>query len=40
MSTLWEALSIALALLSLAAGFLWTFILPALGLAWLMGWLT
>ena len=40
MSTLSEALSIALAMLIVAAGFLWTFILPALGLAWLMGWLT
>jgi hypothetical protein len=39
-STLWEALSIALALLCLVAGFMWSFILPALGLAWLMGWLT
>jgi hypothetical protein len=39
MSTLGEALSIALSLLSLAAWVLWTSILPALGFAWLMGWL-
>jgi hypothetical protein len=40
MSTLWEALSCALRLLGLAAWVLWTSILPALGFAWLMGWLT
>jgi hypothetical protein len=40
MITLWEALEIALAVLIVAAQFLWVFILPALGLAWLMGWLT